>query len=405
MSSFFQPPQNPSLLVELEIENSNLSANNSVLPQPTGIAVTYIAMYENPASKLDKVQEIYDLLGQINSKKQQIANICNVAFASTDPTCILESNEKSLFGEGVILDFEIISANSGGINGTYSNAIANGGSGNGATFNVVVQNSNITSVSVSNAGDKYVSGDVLTIKGTDIGLPEDGSDFDLILEVTGTDEDELVFSETGKTFRTVGVFPASTFTPVAFGTIRRDDIRVVFYPALENQSFIPENDNTAEGLIFPHITSGSTNSEYRGKGRATILSANSSFNDGAIDYRIRDDAGNWSADGIKRGSGWSGGDNILGRFYKLKGDCEGRRSQINTLKSEIAALRAQINGLLPQSQVELLSAINTLKSKKHGYQLQSWSYRRNQKVNNDRIAANNTLIDLINDPDYSDIFE
>jgi hypothetical protein len=405
MSSFFPPPQNPSLLVELEIENSNLSVNNSVLPQPTGIAVTYIAMYENPASKLDKVQEIYDLLGQINSKKQEIADLCNVAFASTDPTCILDSNEKSLFGDGVILDFEIISANSGGINGTYSDVAANGGSGNGATFNVVVEDDNITSVSISNAGDKYVSGDVLNINGTDIGLPEDGSDFDLILEVTGTDEDELVFSETGKTFRTVGVFPASTFTPVAFGTIRKDNIRVVFYPALEDQSSIPQSDNTAEGLIFPHITSGSTNSEYRGKGKATILSANSSYNDGAIDYRIRDDAGNWSADGIKRGSGWSGGDNILGRFYKLKGDCGGRRSQINTLKSEIAALRAQINGLLPQSQMELLSAINTLKSKKHGYQLQSWSYRRNQKVNNDRIAANNALIDIINDPNNDNIFE
>jgi hypothetical protein len=55
--------------------------------------------------------------------------------------------------------------------------------------------------------------------------------------------------------------------------------------------------------------------------------------------------------------------------------------------------------------MELLSAINTLKSKKHGYQLQSWSYRRNQKVNNDRIAANNALIDIINDPNNDNIFE
>lgn len=385
------------ILEQLELENSGLSQTNEVLPDSKNEAIIYINVYENPASKLDKVQEIYDLLGQINSKKQEIVTLCNVAFASTDPTCILDSNEKSLFGNGEILDFEIISANSGGIDGTYSDAAANGGSGNGATFNVVVEDDNITSVSISNAGDKYVSGDVLNINGTDIGLPEDGSDFDLILEVTGTDEDELVFSETGKTFRTVGVFPASTFTPVAFGTIRKDNIRVVFYPALENQTSLPQSNNTAEGLIFPHITSGSTNSEYRGKGRATILSANSSFNDGAIDYRIRDDAGNWGADGLKKGSGWSGGDNILGRFYKLKGDCEGRRSQINTLKSEIAALRAQINDLLPP--------ITLLKDKKHGYQLRSWSYRRSQRVNNDTIEANNTLIDIINDSDYSDIFE
>jgi hypothetical protein len=383
------------ILEQLELENSGLSQTNEVLPDRKNEAVDFIEVYEDPASKLDKVQEMYDLLVQINSKKQQIVTLCNVAFASTDPTCVLESNENSLFGDGEILDFEIISANSGGIDGTYSDVIANGGSGNDATFNVVVQNNNITSVSISNAGDKYVSGDVLNIDGTDIGLPEDGSDFDLILEVTGTDEDELVFSETGKTFRTVvGVFPApSTFTPVAFGVIRKDDIRVIFYPALENQTSLPQSNNAAEGLIFPRIT---TTSSLTGTGRETILSANSSYNDGAIDYRIRDDAGNWSADGLKRGSGWSGGDNILGRFYKLKGDCEGRRSQIETLSNEIANLRAEIN--------VILEPINSLKEKKHGYQLQSWSYRRSQRVNNDTISSNNSLKNYINDPNNNNIF-
>jgi hypothetical protein len=383
------------ILEQLELENSGLVQTNDVLPDRKNEAVDFINVYEDPASKLDKVQEMYDLLGQINSKKQQIVTLCNVAFASTDPTCVLESNENSLFGDGEILDFEIISANSGGIDGTYSDVIANGGSGNDATFNVVVQNNNITSVSISNAGDKYVSGDVLNIDGTDIGLPEDGSDFDLILEVTGTDEDELVFSETGKTFRTVvGVFPApSTFTPVAFGVIRKDDIRVIFYPALENQTSLPQSNNAAEGLIFPRIT---TTSSLTGTGRETILSANSSYNDGAIDYRIRDDAGNWSADGLKRGSGWSGGDNILGRFYKLKGDCEGRRSQIETLSNEIANLRAEIN--------VILEPINSLKEKKHGYQLQSWSYRRSQRVNNDTISSNNSLKNYINDPNNNNIF-
>jgi hypothetical protein len=383
------------ILEQLELENSGLSQTNDVLPDRKNEAVDFINVYEDPASKLDKVQEMYDLLVQINSKKQQIVTLCNVAFASTDPTCVLESNENSLFGDGEILDFEIISANSGGIDGTYSDVIANGGSGNDATFNVVVQNNNITSVSISNAGDKYVSGDVLNIDGTDIGLPEDGSDFDLILEVTGTDEDELVFSETGKTFRTVvGVFPApSTFTPVAFGVIRKDDIRVIFYPALENQTSLPQSNNAAEGLIFPRIT---TTSSLTGTGRETILSANSSYNDGAIDYRIRDDAGNWSADGLKRGSGWSGGDNILGRFYKLKGDCGGRRSQIETLSNEIANLRAEIN--------VILEPINSLKEKKHGYQLQSWSYRRSQRVNNDTISSNNSLKNYINDPNNNNIF-
>ena len=382
------------ILNEIELENSGLLQTNEVLPDRASEAILYINVYEDPASKLDKVQEMYNLLGQINSKKQEIVTLCNVAFASTDPTCALDSNEKSLYGNGEILDFEVTSSTFGGIDGTYSNVIANGGSGNSATFNVVVQGNNIVSVSISNAGDKYVSGDVLTIKGTDIGLPEDGSDFDLELEVTATDEDELVFSETGKTFRIVP--PAITYEPVAFGVIRKDDIRVVYYPTLEDQTSLPQSDNSLDGLIFPIITSGSTNSQFRGKGRATILSANSSFNDGTIDYRIRDDAGNWGADGLKKGSGWSGGDNILGRFYKLKGACGTTRSQINTLKSEIAILRAQINDLLPP--------ITLLKDKRHGYQLRSWSYRRSQQVNNDTISSNNDLKDLINDPNNNDIF-
>jgi hypothetical protein len=382
------------ILNQLELENSSLSQTNEVLPDRRDEAIVYIDVYEDPASKLDKVQEMYDLLGQINDKKQEIVTLCNVAFASTDPTCALDSNEKSLYGNGEILDFEVISSTFGGIDGTYSNVIANGGSGNSATFNVVVQGNNIVSVSISNAGDKYVSGDILTIKGTDIGLPEDGSDFDLALEVTATDEDELVFSETGKTFRIVP--PAITYEPVAFGVIRKDDIRVVYYSTLEDQISLPQSNNALEGLIFPIITSGSTNSQFRGKGRATILSANSSFNDGAVDYRIRDDAGNWGADGLKKGSGWSGGDNILGRFYKLKGACGGRQSDINTLSNEIADLRAEIN--------DLLAPINSLKDKKHGYQLRSWSYRRSQKVNDDTISSNNDLKDLINDPNNNDIF-
>jgi hypothetical protein len=381
------------ILEQLELENSGLVQTNDVLPDRKNEAVDFIDIYEDPAKKLDERQQVYTLVEQINSKKEQIVTLCNQAF--NDTNCLLEPNESLLYGDGEILDFEIISANSGGIDGTYSDVIANGGSGNDATFNVVVQNNNITSVSISNAGDKYVSGDVLNIDGTDIGLPEDGSDFDLILEVTGTDEDELVFSETGKTFRTVvGVFPApSTFTPVAFGVIRKDDIRVIFYPALENQTSLPQSNNAAEGLIFPRIT---TTSSLTGTGRETILSANSSYNDGAIDYRIRDDAGNWSADGLKRGSGWSGGDNILGRFYKLKGDCGGRRSQIETLSNEIANLRAEIN--------VILEPINSLKEKKHGYQLQSWSYRRSQRVNNDTISSNNSLKNYINDPNNNNIF-
>jgi hypothetical protein len=384
-----------SILNQLESENLNFLQTNQFFSSEAVDAEILINTYEDSTSKLDKVQEVYNLLGQINSKKQQIVDLCSNAF--TNSTCTLEKNEKLLYGDGKILDIEIISASSGGTDGTYSNVTPEEEREDpqfNAIFTVVRQNGNITSISISNAGEGYLVRDVLTINGTDIGMPEDGSDYDLILEVTRTDEDELVFSETGKTFRVGGLTP---FTPVAFGVIRRDDIRVVYYLALEDQTSLPQSDNLSDGLIFPLITSGSTNSEFRGKGRATILSENSSFNDGIIDHRIEDDAGSWNPDGVKRGSGWSGGDNILGKFYKLKSACGTTRSQINTLSGEIASLRAQIN--------DLLSPINVLKNKKHKNQLKSWAFRRNKKTNLDNIDQNTSLESIINDPSYSDIFE
>jgi hypothetical protein len=383
------------ILEQLELENSGLSQTNEVLPDRKNEAVDFIDIYEDPAKKLDERQQVYTLVEQINSKKEQIVTLCNQAFNNN--SCSLESNESLLYGDGKILDFDIVSSPFGGTNGTYSNVTATGGSGTDATFNVIVQSNSITNVNTSNSGEGYLIGDVLTIKGTDIGMPGDGSEFDLILEVSQTDEDKLVFSETGKTFRIVGIPPTTQFQQVAFGVIRRDRIRVVYYPELENQSSLPQTNNTAEGLIFPRITETSS---LTGTGRETILSANSSYRekDGLIDYRINDDAGNWEVDGLKRGSGWSGGGPILGKFYKLKGttSCQGIKNDINTLSNEIATLRAQIN--------EILEPINSLKSRKHGYQLQSWSYRRSQRVNNNTISSNNSLKNYINDPNNNNIF-
>jgi hypothetical protein len=379
------------ILEQLELENSGLVQTNDVLPDRKNEAVDFIDVYEDPAKKLDQRQQVYTLVEQINSKKEQIVDKCNQAFNNT--SCSLESNESLLYGDGSIIGITTINAPFGGTNDTYSNVTATGGSGTDATFNVIVQSNSVTNVNTSNSGEGYSIGDVLTIKGTDIGMPDDGSEFDLILEVSQTDEDKLVFSETGKTFRIVGVPPITQFQQVAFGVIRRDDIRVVFYPELENQSSLPQTNNTAEGLIFPGIT---TTSSRTGTGRETILSANSSYNDGVIDYRINDNAGNWGVDGLKRGSGWSGGGPIIGKFYKLRSDCGERRDDINTLSNEIADLRAQIN--------EILEPINSLKSRKHGYQLQSWSYRRSQRVNNDTISSNNSLKNYINDPNNNNIF-
>jgi hypothetical protein len=290
------------ILDELELENSGLSQTNKVLPDREKEVLVYIDVYEDPASKLDKLGEMYTLLGEINSKKQQIVNRCNQAF--NIDSCSLSANVSSLYEENVI-----------------------------------------------------------------------------------------VFSETGTTSRTIGVFPNQIIQSVAFGVIREDNIRVIYYPALEDKNSLPQSDNTSEGLKFPRITSSS---QFVGTGKSTILSANSSFNDGVIDYRINNNAGDWGVDGLTTGSGWSGGNNILGNFYKLTSSCGNRRDEINTLSNEIANLRVQINNLLPP--------VNTLKDKKHGYQLKYWSYRRSQQVNKDTISSNNSLKNLINNPNNNSIF-
>lgn len=373
------------ILQDLDQENSGISQTNEILPDRKNEALEYINAYECVTEKLDKMQEMYDLLGEINAKKQQIVTLCNEAFNDLD--CSLSTIESSLLSDGNILSFDVLISPSGSSNGTYNNIPSAGGSGSGATFNVIVQGNTITSIIISNSGEGYSTGDILTIPGTSFGMPESGSIFDIQLQVSQTDEEDSVVSETGLTFRSTGGVPP-TYQSVSFGVIRRDRIRIIYYPLLEDHNTIPNTNNSTEGLIFPRITSGSTNSQFRGKGRSTILSANSSYNDGSVNYRINDDAGNWGIDGLKRGSGWSGGDNIMGNYYKLNSECGGRRTQINSLKNEISNLRSQIQ--------ELLDPINALKEKKHGYQLRSWSFRRSQKVNNDTINSNNKIKNILN---------
>lgn len=390
------------ILNELEVENSGLIENTNILPQPIGIASTYIAIYELPASKLDKVQEMHDLINQINQKKQQIVNICNEAFvsaASTINPCLLESKESLIRTDGKVNDVEIVSAPSDAPNGTYNNVSATGGSGSGVTFNVVVSGGFITSVTVSNAGEGYSLGDTLTIKANLIGIDTSDDDLDLILQVTEVDDTSSVVSETGTTYVFSGTLPLPTFIKIAYGVVREDSLRIFYQPDVENPSTLPPTDNTMNGLIYPVITSGGLNSQFRGKGRETLFAVNATYSEGGSDIRFWNDAGNWSTDGLKYGSGWKGSGNVIGRYYKIRNtdNCEGRASQIDTLQNEILELRMQV--------YNYLQPINVLKGKRYGYLLRNWSYRRTQKINNDNVEANNALISDINNPNYSDIFE
>lgn len=69
-------------------------------------------------------------------------------------------------------------------NGTYTSVALTGGSGSGATADIVVSGNQITSVTIVNAGDNYQVGDVLSANAASIGGT--GSGFELtVLSLTG----------------------------------------------------------------------------------------------------------------------------------------------------------------------------------------------------------------------------
>ena len=65
-------------------------------------------------------------------------------------------------------------------NGVYSNVPLSGGNGSGATANIVVSGGSITSVSLTNPGNFYAQGDLLTVNSTYIG----GTGSGLVIPVT-----------------------------------------------------------------------------------------------------------------------------------------------------------------------------------------------------------------------------
>jgi hypothetical protein len=89
------------IINELEIENSGLLQNIQILPEPIGVAQTYIDVYQTPSEILDKTAEIYILINQINQKKQQIVNLCASGIGTfssgfAQPSCSLEPNVENL---------------------------------------------------------------------------------------------------------------------------------------------------------------------------------------------------------------------------------------------------------------------------------------------------------------------
>lgn len=91
--------------------------------------------------------------------------------------------------QGIITTFQTFTAGTGYTNGTYTNIPLTGGSGQGAVATITIAGSVVTSVTLTNGGNFYVVGDVLSFSAANIGIGT-GSGFSVpvgtINNATGT---------------------------------------------------------------------------------------------------------------------------------------------------------------------------------------------------------------------------
>jgi len=97
---------------------------------------------------------------------------------------------------GVIDGFNSDAIGKSGATGTYDNVFAQGtGEGENGSFNIVVVDDLVDSISLSGGGSSYLIGDVLTIDGSVFG-GVDGTD-DITITVTSLYSDDIVITVTG----------------------------------------------------------------------------------------------------------------------------------------------------------------------------------------------------------------
>jgi hypothetical protein len=149
---------------------------------------------------------------------------------------------------------------------------------------------------------------------------------------------------------TVGL---ATTSVIAYGIIRKDNIKAYQYPNLENGVY--DTTNPLENAAYAVITSSSN----QGTGDRTELFENDSSGD------------------------------FLGYCYGFSGPagiCAGYASSISTIIGEIATLRSSIN----------VTDVTTLKGYKHQAQLSLWSINHVQSDNTATSTNHQNVINIIN---------
>jgi hypothetical protein len=116
-------------------------------------------------------------------------------------------------GLGEIKTLGTITGGSLYTDGTYEGVALTGGSGTGATADIVVASGAVTTVTIVADGKNYVAGDELSAAVADIG--ETGSGFKVVVATVGLVNDEYDALPSGYSYAGINIFTIPTTRPMA----------------------------------------------------------------------------------------------------------------------------------------------------------------------------------------------
>jgi hypothetical protein len=136
--------------------------------------------YPNPSSANNGLPKYYALFGSQYSNANELSFIMGPTPSDNYNVELHYFYYPVSIVQGAIFSIGTITGGSLYTNGSYSNVPLTGGSGSGATANITVSGQTVTSVTLTNPGNFYVTGDVLSCSNTYVG----GSGSGLVIPVT-----------------------------------------------------------------------------------------------------------------------------------------------------------------------------------------------------------------------------
>lgn len=177
--------------------NITINGNLSVTGVTTGNLATYKALLTDVGSQTGTSLNGFGGLsdGLIIGETYEILN-----YQSGD-----DFNNIANVLSGVVLTYSYSGTSVTGITNTYTSGGVTSGEGSGIEFEIVVNNDTYESVSIVTIGYGYVSGDTITILGTNVGGVSPDNDITITVDSVTTDNP----NETGSIFIATGELPTN----------------------------------------------------------------------------------------------------------------------------------------------------------------------------------------------------